>query len=173
MTKISLIVAVADNQVIGLDNEMPWYLPEDFKHFKETTLGKPCIMGRKTFESIIERNGKPLPKRTSIVISRSGYSHEGAICVSSLEEAIEAAKKQNEQAQTQNEDEIIIMGGAQIYALSLPIANRIYYTQVHQSPKGDAFFPKLGDEWYEINRDDRDGFSIVIYELKNLQNRIE
>ena len=157
MTNISLIVAVADNQVIGMNNEMPWYLPEDFKHFKETTLGKPCIMGRKTFESIIARNGKPLPKRTSIVISRSGYSHEGAKSAASIEEAIDIAR-------CENDTEIIIMGGAQIYALALPLANRIYYTQVHQSPEGDAFFPKLGDEWKEVERDDRDGFSILTLE---------
>ena len=157
MTKISLIVAVADNQVIGMNNEMPWYIPDDFKHFKAVTTGKPCIMGRKTYESILERNGKPLPNRTSIVISRSGYDHGGAVCVGSIDEAIEAAK-------VEADDEIIIMGGAQIYALSLPIADRIYYTQVHQSPEGDAFFPELGEEWKETQRDDRDGFSFLVFE---------
>ena len=157
MTKISLIVAVANNQVIGMNNEMPWYIPEDFKHFKTTTLGKPCIMGRKTYESILERNGKPLPKRTSIVISRSGFEHEGAICVSSLEDAIEAAK-------TEKDDEIIVMGGAMIYALSLPIADRIYYTQVHQEPEGDAFFPELGEDWQETSREDHDGYSFLVLE---------
>ena len=157
MIKISLIVAVADNQVIGMNNEMPWYIPDDFKHFKAVTTGKPCIMGRKTYESILARNGKPLPNRTSIVISRSGYSHDGATCVASIEEAIKVAKQETN-------DEVIIMGGAQIYTLSLPIANRIYYTQVHQSPHGDAFFPVLDEEWKEVGRDDRDGFSILTLE---------
>lgn len=160
MTVLSLIVAVADNNVIGKDNKMPWHISEDFKHFKEITLNKPCIMGRKTYESILEQLGKPLPKRTSIVISRSKYEHEGAISASSLEDAIEKA-----QAHTSDKiDEIMVIGGSQIYALALPLANRIYLTRVHQEPKGDAFFPELGNEWVETDIDRHDGFSFVILE---------
>lgn len=154
MTILSLIVAIADNNVIGLGNKMPWHISEDFKHFKEITMGKPCIMGRKTYESILDQLGKPLPNRTSIVISRSGFTHEGAISASSLENAIEKAK-------AESDDEIMVIGGAQIYEIALPLANRIYLTRVHQSPDGDAFFPELDDEWKEIERADHDGFSFV------------
>ena len=158
---LSLIVAVADNNVIGKDNKMLWHIPEDFKHFKKTTLDKPCIMGRKTYESILEHLGKPLPKRTSIVISRSGYSHEGCLSASSLEGAIEIA--QNE-IKKNDGDEIMILGGAQIYALALPIANRIYLTRVHQEPEGDAFFPEFGADWKEVSFDPHEGFSFLTLE---------
>lgn len=161
MTILSLIVAVADNNVIGMDNKMPWYISEDFKHFKEVTLGKPCIMGRKTYESILDQLGKPLPKRVSIVISRSGYNHEGAITATSLEDAIEKAKAETEG------DEIMIIGGSQIYALALPLADKIYLTRVHQEPEGDAFFPELGEDWQETARDSHDGFSFVTLERLN------
>lgn len=151
---ISLIVAAADNNVIGKDNAMPWHISEDFKHFKEVTMGKPCIMGRKTFESILEQLGKPLPGRTSIVISRSGFSHESATVCASLEDAITEAQKLTD-------DEIMVIGGAQIYELALPQADKIYLTRVHQSPDGDAFFPALNDDWRETFRDDREGFSFT------------
>jgi len=158
---ISLIVAVADNNVIGKDNKMPWHIPKDFKHFKEITMNKPCIMGRKTYESILEQLGKPLPKRTSIVISRSGYSHEGALSATSLEEAIELAKAY---VSDTNDNEIMVIGGSQIYKLALPIANRIYLTRVHQEPEGDAFFPEFGAYWVEKDIDRHDGFSFVTLE---------
>ncbi len=159
--KLSLIVAVADNNVIGKDNKMPWHISEDFKHFKEITLNKPCIMGRKTYESILEQLGKPLPKRTSIVISRSGYSHEGAMSATSLEEAIELAKAF---ATEENDNEIMVIGGSQIYKLALPTADRIYLTRVHQEPEGDAFFPEFGPHWIEQDIDRHDGFSFVTLE---------
>lgn len=154
---ISLIVAVADNNVIGKDNKMLWHIPEDFKHFKAITLGKPCIMGRKTFESILDHLGKPLPKRTSIVVSRSGYEHDGAMSATSLEEAIEKAK-------AETSDEIMVIGGSQIYALALPLADRIYLTRVHQEPEGDAHFPEFGADWKETSFDPRDGFSFLTLE---------
>lgn len=159
---ISLIVAAADNNVIGIDNKMPWHIPDDFKHFKSVTLGKPCIMGRKTFESIIAQLGRPLPGRTSIVISRSGFEHEGAISCTSLQEAIAAAH--NEQA-----DEIMIIGGAQIYAQALAqkLVDRIYITRVHQTPQGDAFFPELDtSEWIEASRDERGEYSFITLNRK-------
>jgi dihydrofolate reductase len=157
VVKLSLIVAVADNNVIGIENKMPWHIPEDFKHFKEITMGKPCIMGRKTYESILEQLGKPLPGRKSIVVSRSGFEHEGAISATSFEEAIEKAK-------AETHDEVMVIGGSQIYALALPKADRIYLTRVHQEPEGDAFFPEFGPDWIEKDFDARDGFSFVTLE---------
>jgi len=159
MTTISLIVAVADNNVIGMKNKMPWHIPEDFKHFKEITLGKPCIMGRKTYESILDQLGKPLPGRTSIVVSRSGYGHEGAVSASSLEEAIN-------KADAENSDEVMIIGGAQIYkeALNKNLADRVYLTRVHLEPEGVAFFPEFGAYWQEKNFEAHEGYSFVTLE---------
>lgn len=159
MTKplISLVVAAADNNVIGRDNAMPWHIPEDFRHFKAVTMGKPCIMGRKTFQSILESLGKPLPGRVNIIVSRKNYQHEGALTCKDLDEAVYQATKTGT-------DEICIVGGAQIYAQALEIADRIYLTRVHQTPEGDAFFPELGSEWKETARGDRDGYSFLTYE---------
>lgn len=153
---ISLVVAAADNNVIGRGNRMPWHIPEDFKHFKTVTMGKPCIMGRKTFESILAQLGKPLPGRVNIVVSRKNYQHEGALTCKDLEEAIDQASKIDT-------DEVCIVGGAQIYAQALGLADKIHLTRVHQSPEGDAFFPALGAEWTEESRDDREGFSFLTY----------
>ncbi len=155
---ISLIVAAADNNVIGKDNAMPWHIPEDFKHFKTVTMGKPCIMGRKTFESILESLGKPLPGRVNIVVSRTNYQHAGALTCRDLDEAIDQASK------VEGAVEIMIVGGAQIYALAIPCANRIYLTRVHQMPDGDAHFPALGPEWVETSCDAHDGFTFLTYE---------
>lgn len=152
-----MIVAAAENNVIGKDNQMPWHLPEDFKYFKSKTVGKPCIMGRKTFESIVAHLGKALPDRPNIVISRSGFDHDEAETYASIEEALEAA-------QQHDTEEVMIIGGATIYEQALPKADRIYLTRVNQSLDGDAFFPELGDEWKETSRDDRDGFSFLVFE---------
>ena len=159
---VSLIVAAADNNCIGIDNKMPWHIPADFKHFKEITMGKPCIMGRKTYESILAQLGKPLPGRTSIVISRSGYTHDGAISANSLEAAIDIAK-------TERPDEVMIIGGAQIYtqAIEQNLANKLYLTRVYQSPDGDAFFPTLSDEWTQTEIEQHDGFDFVTLERKD------
>ena len=156
---ISLVVAAAANNVIGKNNAMPWHIPEDFKHFKTVTMGKPCIMGRKTFQSILESLGKPLPGRVNIVVSRSNYQHEGALTCKDLTEAIEQASK----IET---DEICIVGGAQIYAQALEsgLVDTIHLTRVHQSPEGDASFPALGPEWQETARDEREGFTFFTYE---------
>lgn len=154
---ISLVVACADNNVIGIKNAMPWHIPEDFQHFKAVTLGKPCIMGRKTFESILAQLGKPLPGRVNIIVSRRNYQHAGALTCKDLNEAIEQARKTGT-------EEICIIGGAQIYEQALPLADKIHLTRVHQSPDGDAFFPVLGKEWVEQSRDEREGFSFLTYE---------
>lgn len=144
---ISLIVAAADNNIIGGDNKMLWHIPEDFKHFKNVTMGKPCIMGRKTFESIVASLGKPLPGRVNIVISRKNPQYEGALTVKDLDEAFDQASK------VEGVSEIMVVGGAQIYAQALPHADKIYLTRVHQSPEGDASFPALDmNEWTETER---------------------
>ncbi len=141
---ISIIVAKAANHVIGKDNQIPWYLPADLKYFKKTTLNHHVIMGRKTFESI----GKPLPKRTNIVVTRSiFFLASGCIVAHSLEEALQIARDHDE-------EEVFIIGGAQLYEEALPIADRIYITEVDFCPEGDVFFPKIDtDAWREKSRE--------------------
>ena len=141
---VAIIAAVAANGVIGDGNAIPWRLPSDFAHFKRMTVGKPLIMGRKTFESI----GRPLPGRTNIVVTRQeGYQPDGVIVISSLEAALEHAQTI---AATDRANEVMIGGGAEIYAQALPIADRLYITHVGATPDGDAHFPavNMGD-WKE------------------------
>ena len=126
---ISMIAAMAANRVIGKDNKMPWHLPADLKHFKKVTLGKPVVMGRKTFESI----GRPLPGRRNIVISRQTQLHtSGAEWVNSVEQAL---------ALLNDQPEVMIIGGAEIYRQCLPLAKRLYLTKIELTTDGDAFFP--------------------------------
>ncbi len=132
--RIAIVVAAAENRVIGKNGALPWRLPEDMKWFREITIGKPCIMGRKTWESLPKR---PLPGRTNIVVTRDrGYRAEGAAVVASLDTAIEAGARETS-------EEIVVIGGAQIYAEVLARADRIYLTRVHIIADGDAFFPVL------------------------------
>lgn len=149
--KISLIVALGSNHVIGKDNTMPWHLPGDLRYFKRITLNKPVVMGRNTFESI----GKPLPQRSNIVISRNtGYQPAGTTVVHSLEEALQKGREVLRWLDPGN-DELMIIGGAQIYMQALPLAERLYLTQVHAQPQGDAFFPAFDrHEWNEVARED-------------------
>jgi dihydrofolate reductase len=137
--KISIIVAMAANRVIGCDNRLPWHLPADLAHFKAITMGKPIVMGRKTWESI----GRPLPGRTNIVITRDrGYQAPGCVVVHSIEAALEAARGQ---------DEVMIIGGAEFYRQVLPQADTLYLTCVAGEFAGDTFFPVLADgEWREV-----------------------
>ena len=141
--KLTLIVAVADNGVIGRQNELPWRLPEDLKRFKALTMGKPIVMGRKTFESI----GKPLPGRTNIVITRqAGLSLPGCVLVDSVPAAVAAAGEV---------DEVMIIGGGDIYRQALSQANRVQLTEVHAAIDGDAYFPELNaQQWREVARED-------------------
>ena len=135
--KISLVWAMAQNRVIGRNNSLPWYLPEDLKYFKRITLGKPVIMGRKTYESI----GKPLPGRTNIVVSRNAdFSAEGVKTVTSLDEAKQLCESI---AEIDGINEAMVIGGAEIYALALPMADRLYLTEVHAEVEGDTTFPTL------------------------------
>ena len=145
--RLSLIVAAAENGVIGRDNALPWRLSGDLKRFKEVTMGKPIIMGRKTFESI----GRPLPGRTNIVLSRDpSFSPEGVLSVDDFPSALAEAARVAEQS---NEDEFMVIGGANIYRIALPQADRIYLTEVHADIEGDAFFPSFDRaDWTEKSR---------------------
>lgn len=132
---ISLIVAHDKNRVIGYENKMPWHLPGELKYFKEQTMGKPIIMGRKTFESI----GRPLPGRKNIIITRNpNYTSEGIDVVTSLDDAIKLAG---------DVEEIMFIGGEQIFKLVLPIADRLYITQIEHEFNGDTFFPLYEQGW--------------------------
>ncbi len=135
---LSIVVAMARNRVIGRDNDLPWRLPEDLKRFKALTMGKPMVMGRKTFESI----GRPLPGRTTIVVSRqAGLQIPGCVVVDSIDAAIRAAD---------GAPEIMLVGGAQLYSEALPRVNRIYLTRIHADVEGDTLFPLLDPtEWRE------------------------
>lgn len=148
MANIALIVAMAENQVIGKDNQLPWHLPGDLGYFKRTTLGKPVIMGRKTYESI----GRPLPGRPNIVITRQGDWHaEGVTVCNSLDGAISVA--QNLVASLAV-DEIMVIGGGDLYRQALPLANRLYLTKVHAAVEGDAYFPIIEQQsWQQISEE--------------------
>ena len=143
---ISLIAAVANNGVIGSQNEMPWYIPEDLKFFRRMTLGKPVIMGRKTFDSI----GKPLPGRRNIVVSRNrDLQIQGADVVTSLERALRLAEKEKP-------EEVMVIGGGELYRLALPKARRLYLTCIAQAFEGEVRFPEIVQEaWQEQSREDR------------------
>ena len=140
--KISLIVAVSRNGAIGLNNQLPWYLPEDLKYFKSVTMGKPLIMGRKTFDSI----GRPLPGRANIVLTRDPqWTSDGVEVVQSVEQALVAGEIACEAADV---DEIMVIGGEQIYRMTIDLADRIYLTQVDADVEGDAFFPDIDlNDW--------------------------
>lgn len=130
---LSAITAVGENQAIGWKNQLPWHMPADMRYFKNTTWGHPVIMGRKTYASF----GKALPGRENIVVTRSKSFHVGdAVVCHSLQEAIEAAKRFDS-------EEVFILGGAEIYAQSLPMLDRVYLTRIESSFKADAFFPLL------------------------------
>jgi len=145
--KLSLIVATAHDNVIGRNNELPWHLPQDLKYFKSVTLGKPIIMGRKTFESI----GKPLPGRTNIVVTRQkNWSFSGVLVAKDIESALETAQAFRSE-QNNIAEEIMVIGGAEIYRSALPIAHRVYLTRIDAKIDGaDAFFPELSPEQWKL-----------------------
>lgn len=159
-TKITLIVAAAENNAIGKGNRMPWHLPNDFKYFKEKTLNHSVVMGRKTFESI----GKPLPERRNIVMTKNtNYLHEEVDVANNIDELLLYCR---------DEREIFILGGAEIYKQTLPLAHKVLLTRVHTTVDGDAFFPELpANEWKLISaekheKDDRHAFDYTfeVYE---------
>lgn len=164
--RLSLIAATGERGVIGENGRIPWRLPADFKYFQERTMGHPVVMGRKTFESI----GRILPGRTNIVITRDAdYRRDGVTVVASPEAALAAA------AAAEGGDETFIIGGAEIYKLFLPRADRIYLTKVAGDFEGDAFFPEFGGEWRLISseehkKDEKNSFDFayLVYERKSV-----
>jgi dihydrofolate reductase len=166
---LSLIVAVAENGVIGKDGALPWRLSSDLKTFRRMTMGKPIIMGRRTFQSI----GKPLDGRDNIVVTRDPhFEHAGVASVASVSEALTLARVL---ARTRGADEIMVIGGADIYAVVLPTADRIYLTRVHAAPEGDRHFPALDtNEWSEVSREalprgERDEYAATLITFERKQ----
>jgi dihydrofolate reductase len=165
--KISLIAAHAQNRVIGKNNDLPWHLPDDMKYFMTTTQGHYCIMGRKNYDSIPAKF-KPLPKRTNIVVTRQrDFQAPGCIVVNAIEDGIALARKNEE-------TEVFIIGGAEIYKTSLSSADRLYLTEIQAVIDGDVYFPEFKkEEWKEVSRqhhpaDQRHiyAFDFVIYERR-------
>ena len=156
---VVLVAAVAENGVIGADGGMPWHYPEDLEHFKETTMGSPVILGRRTYESIRERLGGPLPGRTNVVLSRSDPDVGDAVVAESIEDALATA------AETGAET-VFVAGGATVYEVLLDRADRLVLTEIHEQYEGDTYFPAWppGEDWVELRRDDREDLSFVVYE---------
>jgi len=164
---IAMIVAVAENRIIGRAGALPWRLSEDMKWFKARTMGRPIVMGRKTWESVPKR---PLPGRTNIVVTRqAGYQAEGGVVATSLDAALALAHGEQP-------EEIMIIGGAELYAQALPITHRIYLTRVHGDVEGDAYFPDLDlSQWtetvvgvYPSSAERPLGYSFLILNRKDL-----
>lgn len=169
MVELAVIVAAAENGVIGRNNALPWHLPEDLRYFKRVTMGKPIVMGRKTYESI----GRPLPGRTNIVITRQAdYLVEGIRVVASLDEALALA---SDIALIDGSDELMVIGGAEIYTAAIPRANRLYLTEVHAQIEGNAYLPEIDwSQWREVRRErwaagdaNPYDYSFVIYERES------
>lgn len=139
---ISFIVAMDENRIIGKDNTLPWYLPADLQYFKKITMGHPILMGRKTYESI----GKPLPGRENIILTRNAdYQHEGITVISDMKDAVAYADALD--------DEVFVIGGAEIFKQLLADSKRIYITQIHHSFEGDTYFPELNmSKWQTVSR---------------------
>jgi len=148
MLTLSIVVAVAENGVIGKDNQLPWHLPEDLKYFKRTTMGHPIVMGRKTFESI----GRPLPGRTNIVVTRQEqWQADGVEVAHSLDDALAIA---NKVGANDGVEQAMLIGGAELYKQGLAACKHLYLTEVQAAVDGDAFFPELDrSEWREVRRE--------------------
>ncbi|WP_035515577.1 dihydrofolate reductase [Pseudohaliea rubra] len=166
MARLAMIVAAAENDVIGRHNALPWALPEDLRYFRRVTMGKPVIMGRRTFESI----GRPLPGRCNIVVTaNTAFVADGVRVVHSLDEALMLA---GAVAASDAVDEVMLIGGAQLYALGLPQVERIYLTRVHGDIPGDAFLPPVDwSAFHEVARehhgasgDNPWAYSFVVYD---------
>lgn len=159
--RLSLVAAVAANGVIGSDGEMPWHYPDDLRHFKETTMGHPVIMGRRTYESIERRLDGPLPGRTNVVLSRRDSLDlpEGAVHARDTEEALALA----EDALSAGDETAYVVGGATVYEAFLDDADELVVTEVPESPSGDTYFPEIGDEWDVVDREPSGDLVFVTY----------
>ncbi len=154
--KISLIAAIADNGVIGNQNSLPWYLPEDLKRFKKLTEGKTVVMGKKTFDSIMTRLGKPLPNRVNVVLTRQPDTQ--------LPEGVQIIHN-SEEIKNIKADEIIIIGGGQVYQEFLDQADKLHITHVHQKPEGEIMFPEVDwSKWKKVFEEVHDGYTFCDYE---------
>jgi dihydrofolate reductase len=161
--ELVLIAAVAENGVIGRDGEMPWHFGEDLKHFKRTTTGHPVIVGRKTYETVVDALGEPFPGRTTVVLSSQSLDlPSGAVLANSVSEAIEAAAAD---ARDRGVEEAYVAGGGRVYEQFLPDATRMILTEIRGTYPGDTSFPTWDDdEWTEASRDRREAFDFVTYE---------
>jgi len=159
--RIALIAAMTKNNVIGNQNKLPWHFPEELKYFKKITLGKPIIMGRKTFESM---GSRPLPNRPNIILTQDKhFLAEGCTIVHSVEEALKVAS--NKVAGTGNNEEIMVIGGAKIYQQFLPLASRLYLTIIHEEYTGDAYFPVVDwQDWQSISEEIGNDYTIKVFE---------
>ena len=138
---IAIIVAKADNNVIGSKNDLPWYLPADLKHFKNVTLGHAVVMGRNTFQSILDRLHKPLPGRENIILTRDNtFAYEGVRVIHTVDDINQL-------------DEVFIIGGAEVYKQTIDLADTLYVTEVHAAIDGDVVFPDIDDAWTESSRE--------------------
>ena len=157
---VTIVAAVARNGVIGVDGRLPWRLPDDLRRFKKLTLGHVLVMGRKTYESI----GHPLPGRTTVVVTRNARWDPGSdevVVAAGVPEAIAAA--------TAIDDEVFVVGGAQVYAAALPVTHRLELTLVDAEPDGDTTFPDVDwGEWLELSREEGDGVAYVTYERRRV-----
>ena len=169
---ISLIAAVAENNVIGKNNTLPWHLPTDMKYFRDTTMGHCVIMGRKNYDSIPLKY-RPLDGRTNIVVTRQkDFKAEGCVIVNSIQDALNECKKKNAVPAGRQETEVFIIGGADIYNQTIDIADKIHYTKIHHVFEGDAFFPKVEtNKWKLVSKKDIQSdeknkfpFSFCVYE---------
>ena len=158
-----LIAAVAENGVIGRDGEMPWHFGEDLKHFRRTTTGHPVIVGRKTYETVVDALGEPFPGRTTVVLSSQSLDlPSGAVLANSVSEAIEAA---DADARDRGVETAYVAGGGRVYEQFLPYATRMILTEVHGAYPGDTSFPDWNeDAWTETDRERREAFDFVTYE---------
>ncbi len=156
-----IVAAVAANGVIGRDGGIPWYFPEDLRHFKQLTTGHPVVMGRRTYESIAADLGGPLPDRTNIVLSRSAPDLPEAVrLVESVPEAVDAVR-------ATGADVGYVIGGAGVYEAFLPRTSRMVLTEIHEEYEGDTYFPEVDmDAWQEVARDEHDQFDFVTYERR-------
>ncbi|KTG08377.1 dihydrofolate reductase [Haloprofundus marisrubri] len=163
--QVALIAAVAENGVIGADGDMPWHYPEDLAQFKQTTMGHPVVMGRRTYESIARQLGGPLPGRTNIVLSRSEMDlPEGAVHADSVDAAMNIARE----LVGEDGGTVFVVGGATVYEQFLPRADRLVLTEIHESFEGDTEFPRFDREaWVEVDREEHDEFDFVEYRRRD------
>ena len=153
---ISLIAAVAKNNVIGRENDLPWYLPEDLKRFRKLTTGKIVLMGRKTFESIMKRLGKPLPDRKNVVVTRSVDLEAPA--------SVEIANSLDEALSKYAGEDLFVIGGGQIFAQTIDKADTLYITQVNLDARGDSFFPQIDPaRWKKVQEEEHDNYTFATY----------